>query len=192
VIALVTLAVIVIRIVAVGDGTPNRWDISALPFLTFHLGPAVLGGAGLVAAAGVGLCSLGTKRWRVQPATVTVALFLPVTVYTVWNPIITSERAVYPSGWQSPQAVAARYKMRTIAYDRASYDVIGLYATQWFLPHTSLTLFNSARSNPGEAFVISGAGWSKDHRGYRVVWRDIGRNQELWVNSARTLVSVRP
>ncbi|HWD63594.1 MAG TPA: hypothetical protein VG405_00345 [Solirubrobacteraceae bacterium] len=188
VIVLLTAAVAVIRVVAVGGGAPDRWDVSALPFLTFDLGAGVLGGAGLVALVGARLLLLPSSRRRVQAPVVVMALFLPVIAYTVWNPVITSQRAVYPSGWQSPQTVASKYHMRVIDYDLANYDVIGLYVTQWFLPHTHVMLINGSHFNPADAFVFAAGNRSSTaHPGYSIVWRDAGRDQVLWANRANAV-----
>ncbi len=175
-----TLLVVVIRLSADDPASPNRWNISALPFVTAQLGPAVLLGAAFVAAAGAALLLRAAKR---PPAALALPLllFLAVTAYGVWNPVRSSQRAVYPSGWSSPQAAVEREGAETLAYDLGAYDTIGLYATQWYTPETRWTLFEgkpSARTR----FAVGSEDWPAEHprRPATELWRDTGRDQVLW------------
>jgi hypothetical protein len=174
--------VVLVRVTAANPGAASRWNVASLPFLTFGLGPAVLIGAAVVAGAGAWvLWTLRQRGWTGgRLALVVVGLFLPVVGYSVWNPVISGQRSVYPSGWTSPEPVARRLGIRTAAYDLAHYDVIGLYATQWFLPHTRLELFDSRRGPPPSRYVLSGEQWGAQHPGAVALWRDRGRNQVLW------------
>jgi hypothetical protein len=176
-----TALVVLIRVSADDPDAANRWNISALPFVTVQLGPAVLLGAALVAVAGaVLLLRLGPTR----PATafaLAIALFLAVTAYGVRNPVRSSQRAVYPSGWSSPQAAVERESIETLGYDLGAYDTIGLYATQWYTPETRWRLFEGEPS-AGTRFVIGSEDWPVEHRQRSAteLWRDEGRDQVLW------------
>jgi hypothetical protein len=178
--AALTALVLVIRATASDPDAPNRWNISALPFITVQLGPAVLLGAALVATAGAGLLLWSRGRGRLVPALVAVALFLPVTAYGAWNPVHSSQRAVYPAGWESPGAIVAATGEKTIAYDLDHYDTIGLYTIQWFLPKTELTLFHGKRQPPPSRIVLSGEDWVDRHPRAEAIWSWPGRDQVLW------------
>jgi hypothetical protein len=175
-----TALVLVIRATASDPDAPNRWNISALPFITVQLGPAVLLGAALVATAGAGLLLWSRGRGRLVPALVAVALFLPVTAYGAWNPVHSSQRAVYPAGWESPEAIVAATGEKTIAYDLDHYDTIGLYTIQWFLPKTELTLFHGKRQPPPSSVVLSGEDWVERDPRAEAIWSWPGRDQVLW------------
>jgi 4-amino-4-deoxy-L-arabinose transferase-like glycosyltransferase len=176
-----TALVVLIRVSVDDPEAANRWNISALPFVTVQLGPAVLLGAALVAAAGaVLLLRLGPSRPSAAFASM-IALFLAVTAYGVWNPVRSSQRAVYPSGWSSPQAAVDREGIKTLGYDLGAYDTIGLYATQWYTPETSWTLFEGEPAAKTR-FVIGSQDWPAEHprRPATELWRDEGRDQVLW------------
>ncbi|HVD86881.1 MAG TPA: hypothetical protein VNB59_05680 [Solirubrobacterales bacterium] len=179
---LLTGFVVLIRATASDPDAANRWNISALPFVTIQLGPGVLIGAALVAAGGAWLLlrasALGTRAL----GSVAVALFLAVVAYGAWNPVRSSERAVYPAGWTSPQSSAEAAEARRIAYDLDSYDTIGLYVFQWFLPNSRVSLFHGDREAPPARFVISNAGYGRQHpgSGAREIWSATGRDQVLW------------
>jgi hypothetical protein len=176
-----TALVVLIRVSADDPDAANRWNISALPFVTVQLGPAILLGAALVAAAGaVLLLRLGPARLPAAFALAT-ALFLAVTAYGVWNPVRSSQRAVYPSGWSSPQGAVEREGVETLGYDLGAYDTIGLYATQWYTPETRWRLFEG-EPPAGTRFVIGSESWLAEHRrgAATELWRDAGRDQALW------------
>jgi hypothetical protein len=175
-----TALVVVIRATASDPDAPNRWNISALPFITVQLQPWVLVGAALVAAAGAAVLLRARGRRRLAPALVAIALFVPITAYGAWNPVRSSEVAVYPAGWESPEAVAERVGAKTIGYDLDHYDTIGLYTIQWFLPKTELTLFHGNRQPARSRFVLSGENWAAQHPGAQEIWAWPGRDQVLW------------
>jgi len=183
--AALTAVVLAIRTTASDPDAPNRWNISALPFVTIQLGPAVLLGAALVAVAGAALLLWARDRGGLAPALLALALFLPVVAYGAWNPVRSSQRAVYPEGWESPEPVVADAGAKTIAYDLDHYDTIGLYTTQWFLPKTDLTLFHGNRQPARARFVLSGENWGARHPRARAIWSDRGRDQVLWQATGR-------
>ncbi|HEX2392735.1 MAG TPA: hypothetical protein VHI77_07430 [Solirubrobacterales bacterium] len=175
-----TGAVALIRATASDPDAANRWNVSALPFVTVQLGPAILIGAALVAAAGAWLLLRAAGSGPRALGSVAIALFLAVMAYGAWNPVRSSQRAVYPSGWTSPRSAAAGAPR--IAYDLDHYDTIGLYATQWFLPDSHLVLFHGGREAPPAPYLISGSSWRREHPGAeaRALWTDVGRDQVLW------------
>lgn len=178
-----TAVVALVRATASDPEAPNRWNISALPFVTVQLGPAILIGAALVALAGAGVLWWASTRGTRVLGAAALALFLPVVAYGAWNPVRSSERAVYPPGWESPQRVVEDAGAKTVAYDLGHYDTIGLYVTQWFLPHTRVVLFGEggARPAPPSRFVLSGGAWGRERRPpAQLLWRDAGRDQALW------------
>ena len=175
-----TGVVVLIRATASDPDAANRWNITALPFVTGRLGPAILIGAAIVACFGAWLLVRSARRGTTWPGGVAAALFLAVVVYAAWNPIRSSQRAVYPPGWTSPQSAAAGAP--TIGYDLDHYDTIGLYVTQWFLPDSHLVLFHGDRRPPPAPYFLSSARWGEEHpaRDARAVWTDVGRDQVLW------------
>ena len=177
-----TALVVLIRATASDPDAANRWNISALPFVTVGLGPAILIGAALVALAGAGLLLWASGRGQRLLGLAALALFVPVVAYGVWNPVRSSQRAVYPAGWESPAPAVEEAGARTIAYDLDHYDTIGLYAVQWFLPDSRLLLFRGNREAPPARFVIGGEDWAKQHpaTGTQLLWQDNGRDQALW------------
>lgn len=178
--ALLTAAVVVIRATASDPNAPNRWNISALPFVTVHLGPAILVGAALVAAAGACLLSWASRRGTRPLGLAALALFVPVIAYGAWNPVRSSQRAVYPAGWESPEPAAEAAGAKTIAYDLDNYDTIGLYTVQWFLPNTKLTLFHGNRHTASPRLVLAGNDWPRRHSGAKPLWSAVGRVEVLW------------
>jgi hypothetical protein len=180
--AALTGAVVLIRATASDPEAANRWNVSALPFVTGRLGPGILLGAALVALGGMWAVWQVSARRRTWLGAAVIALFCPVIAYGAWNPVLKSEGEVYPDGWTSPRSVAQRYQIRTIAYDLDHYDAIGLYAFQWFLPDTSVRLFSGARRAPPSRYVLSGHAWAHAHPGTRAVpiWEAKGRDQVLW------------
>jgi hypothetical protein len=176
-----TAVVVLIRATASDPDAPNRWNISALPFVTVQLGPAILIGAALVALAGAGLLLWASVRGTRALGVAALGLFLAVVAYGAWNPVRSSQRAVYPPGWESPQAAAEDAGAKKVAYDLDHYDTIGLYVTQWFLPHTRVVLFGGERKDPPSRFVISDGAWGRERRPpARLLWSDRGRDQSLW------------
>jgi hypothetical protein len=180
-----TAAVVLIRATASDPDAANRWNISALPFVTVQLGPAILLGAAVVAVAGAGLLLWARGRGQWAPAALAVALFVPVIAYGAWNPVRSSQRAVYPAGWESPGTAAERAGAAKIAYDLDHYDTIGLYTVQWFLPKTELTLFHGNRQPAPSRFVLSGEEFSQRHPGAKQLWSDAGRDEVLWETAGR-------
>jgi hypothetical protein len=178
--ALLTGLVMLIRATASDPEAANRWNVSALPFVTVQLGPAILLGAALVAAGGAFLLRRAAARSPAALGTAAAALLLAVAAYGLWNPVRSSQRAVYPAGWESPEQVAESHDISRVAYDLDSYDTIGLYVTQWFLPDTSVVLFHGGREPPPSRFVLSGSAWRKRDPGATAIWRDSGRDQVLW------------
>jgi hypothetical protein len=178
--ALLTGVVVLIRATASDPEAANRWNVSSLPFLTVQLGPAILIGAALVAAGGAFLLRRAAARSLPALAASAAALLLAVTAYGLWNPVRSSQRAVYPAGWESPEDVAERHRIGRVAYDLDSYDALGLYVTQWFLPDTEMLLFHGRSERPPSGFVISGSSWRSHDPGARAVWKDAGRDQVLW------------
>lgn len=175
-----TALVVLIRATASDPDAANRWNVSALPFVTVQLGPAILIGAALVALAGAGILLWASQRGQKTVALAALALFVPVVAYGVWNPVRSSQRAVYPAGWESPEAAAAAAGAKTISYDLDHYDTIGLYTVQWFLPNTKLTLFHGNRQPPPSRFVLSDEGWARRHPGAKPLWSAAGRDETLW------------
>jgi hypothetical protein len=177
-----TAAIALIRATASDPDAANRWNISALPFLTMQLGPAVLIGAAVIAAAGALLLLLASRRSVGALGVAAVALFGAVVVYGAWNPVRSSERAIYPAGWESPQAAAAAAGGKTIAYDLDAYETIGLYVFQWFLPDSRILLFHGDDEAPPTRLVISGQDYGREHPGSGAVevWSAAGRDQALW------------
>jgi hypothetical protein len=175
-----TALVVLIRATASDPDAANRWNISALPFVTVQLGPAILIGAALVATAGAGLLLWASTRGTKVLGLAALALFVPVIAYGAWNPVRSSERAVYPAGWESPESAARAAGAKTIAYDLDDYDTIGLYTVQWFLPDTKLKLFHGSREPAPSRFVLSGEEWGRDHPGARPLWNAVGRDETLW------------
>lgn len=177
-----TALVVVVRATASDPDAANRWNISALPFVTVQLGPAILIGAALVALGGAALLLWASGRGQKTVALAALALFVPVVAYGVWNPVRSSQRAVYPAGWESPESAAGKAGAKTIAYDLDHYDTIGLYAVQWFLPDSRLRLYAGDRDDPPARFVIADEEWGSRHPAARakLIWRDEGRDQALW------------
>jgi hypothetical protein len=180
--ALLSGAVVFIGVTAADPGEPNRWNISGLPFVTAQLGPAILIGAALVAGVGAWLLGRVSAGGPQRVGVVALALFLPVVVYGGWNPVLRSQRDVYPSGWTSPQPVADTYRIRSVGYDVSHYDPTGLYAFQWFLPETSVRLFEGDNQAPPSRYFLSGRSWPREHPGTGAVelWAARGRDQVLW------------
>ena len=180
--AALTGVVVLLRATASDPEAANRWNVSALPFVTGRLGPGILVGAALVALGGMWALWQVFARRRAWLGAAVIALFCPVIAYGAWNPVLKSEGEVYPDGWESPQPVAARYGIASISYDLDHYDAIGLYAFQWFLPDTSVRLFSGGHRAPPSPYVLSGHAWGREHPGTGSVpiWEAKDRDQVLW------------
>jgi hypothetical protein len=186
-VALLTAAVILIRAASTDPGEPSRWNVSALPFVTGQLGPAILAAAGVIGGFGAwALLRLSGAGRRVAGApaamALAAALFAGIAAYGIWNPVVTSQRGAYPSGWISPEAAAASEPIDTARYDLDDYDTFGLYATQWFLPDTALRLFHGDSRASYPRYVLGSQGWSREHPRTRAkqLWSDTVRDQALW------------
>lgn len=174
---LLTAVVVLVRATASDPDAANRWNISALPFVTVQLGPAILIGAAVVALVGAYLLLRASALGPRVLGPAAIALFLPVIAYGAWNPVRSSQRAVYPVGRQSPQEFVD--DAETVAYDLDHYDTIGLYAVQWFLPDSQVVLFEGGKEAPPSNLVISDGAWGEEHPA-RLLWTDNGRDQALW------------
>jgi hypothetical protein len=137
--ALLTAAVILIRASSADPGEASRWNISALPFVSGQLGPAILAAAGLVGGFGAWLLLRFSRAGTATASALAVALFAAVAIYGTWNPVATSQRGAYPSGWVSPEAAASAEPIAEAGYDLDRYDTFGLYATQWFCACSTAT-----------------------------------------------------
>jgi hypothetical protein len=181
--ALLSAVIVLIRATSADPGIPNRWNVAGLPFVTAQLGPAILIGAAFVAGAGAWLLGRVSVRGPRRLGAVALALFLPVVLYGAWNPVLRSQRDFYPSGWKSPEPVTEAYHIRSVGYDLDHYDTIGLYAFQWFLPHTSVRLFHGGRQPPPSQYFLSGHSWPREHpgKGAAALWSARGQvDQVLW------------
>jgi hypothetical protein len=182
--AALTGLVVLIRVTASDPDPANRWNITALPFLTMQLGAAVLIGAAVVALVGAALLRSASSRGIAALGLVALALFGAVVVYSAWNPVRSSERAIYPSRWRSPQATAeeAEAGSERIAYDLDDYETVGLYVFQWFLPNSRIILFHGDREPPPTQLVIAGKDYRHEHprTGAVEFWTSPGRDQSLW------------
>jgi hypothetical protein len=176
-----TALVVAIRVASSDPGFANRWNVSSLPFLTFELGAGVLIGAAIIACAGAGLLAwAGLRRPSAVPAAAT-GLLLAVAAYGLWNPVRSAETTAYPAGWESPEPVAERAGIDTVAYDVDHYDVLGLYPIQWFLPDTRVLTFRGDRAPPPSRYVIGVESWNREHPAHRgrEMWRDAGTDQVM-------------
>jgi hypothetical protein len=180
--ALLTGVVALIRATASDPDAANRWNISALPFVTVQLGPGILIGAALVALAGAWLLVRSSALGPRALGSVAIVLFLAVAAYGAWNPVRSSQRAVYPPGWTSPQSATEAAGATTVAYDLDNYDTIGLYTVQWFMPRTHLTLFRGKRQRPSSRYFLASESWPAQHPGAapKPLWSEVGRNETLW------------
>jgi len=180
--AALTALVVLIRVTASDPDPANRWNITALPFVTMQLGAAVLIGAAVVALLGAALLCAASSRGITVLGVAALALFGAVVLYSAWNPVRSSERAVYPGDWSSPQAAAEASGANRIAYDLDDYETIGLYVFQWFLPDQRIVLFHGDREAPPAPLVIAGRDFGRQHpgTGAEAIWSPGGRDQLLW------------
>lgn len=180
--ALLTGVVVLIRATASDPDAANRWNVSALPFVTVQLGPGILIGGALVAAAGAWLLLRASAFGPRVLGAAAAGLFLAVIAYGAWNPVRSSQLAVYPDGWSSPQAAAEAGHVGSAAYDLDRYDTIGLYTVQWFLPDTHLRLFHGESEPPPERYFFSSASWAHEHPDSHAtaLWSAVGRDEVFW------------
>jgi hypothetical protein len=180
--AVLTGVVVLVRATASDPDPANRWNISALPFVTMELGPAVLIGAAVIAVAGAVVLRLAADRGAGTLGVAALALFLGVVAYGAWNPVRSSERAIYPSGWTDPEPATEAAGGGPIAYDLDHYETIGLYVFQWFLPDSRILLFHGDREPAPARLVISDRHYGRRHAGSEAVeiWSAAGRDQSLW------------
>ena len=71
-----------------------------------NLEPAVLIGAALIAVVGASVLRLAADRGSRALGVAALALLFAVVAYGAWNPVRSSERAIYPSGWTDPGPAA--------------------------------------------------------------------------------------
>jgi hypothetical protein len=159
----------------------NRWNVSSLPFVTAHLGPAILLGAALVATAGAWLLRHVAQRRPAASWVLVLCLSLPIVGYGSWNPVLKAQRSTYPAGWSSPGLVADALHIRVLGYDRDHY-VGGLYTVQWFLPSTSVVLFHAGREQPPSQYVLASHAWPLQHPTPRgvAIWTNAGHDEVIW------------
>lgn len=177
-----TGAVALIRATASVPEPASRWNVSALPFVTMELGPAVLIGAAVVAAGGALFLRLASRRGPRALGIVALALFAVVAAYGVWNPVRSFQRSVYPSGWTSPQSATEAAGGGPIAYDLDHYETTGFYTVQWFLPDSRIVLFHGDTEAAPAPLVLSDEAYGSEHPGSGAVeiWANAGRDESLW------------
>ena len=168
-----TVAVAALRAGVHPIGQANRWNIASLPFLTFDLQPAVLVAAGLVALGALAVGAAVILRRPDALAPLALVAFLVVAAVAERNPVLTSQSSVYGAGWTSPESAVHD---GPIGYDLAAYDVYGLYAYQWFLPHDAFVPFRGRA--PATRYVI--AARDTKRRGWTMVWSDPDRDQAIF------------
>lgn len=180
-----TAAIVLFRLGMTGLRGANRWNVASLPFVTSELGPPILVGAAAVAAGGGWLLRRASSRRPSALWLVVLGLFLPTVAYGIWNPVLRAQGSVYPPGWRSPSAVAKRLHITAVGYDTDRY-VGGLYAIQWFLPHTSIRLFSASRKR-APLFVLGDHAWSRLHPSENPValWSSSAADLVLWRQAAR-------
>jgi len=180
--AVLTAAVVIIRATASDPDPANRWNISALPFVTMQLGPAVLIGAAVVALVGAFVLRMAAERGTRTLGVAVLALLCAVVAYGAWNPVRSSQRSIYPSGWTNPGMAAEAAGGGPIAYDLDRYETIGLYVFQWYLPDSRILLFHASEHSPPARLVISDRSYGREYPANDPVeiWSAAGRDQSLW------------
>ena len=168
-----TVAVVALRAGAHPTGKANRWNIASLPFFTFDLQPTVLVAAGLVTLGALAVVAAVILRRPAALAPLALVAFLAVAAVAERNPVLSSERSVYGGGWTSP---ASAVHGGPIGYDLAAYDVFGLYAYQWFLPHDAFVPFRGRV--PATRHVI--AARETQRRGWTMVWASPHQDQAIF------------
>ncbi len=158
----------------------NRWDIAGLPSPPFQLTASSLVLAGVAAAFWVVLAIAVARRRPLVVVPLLLVAFALTTANVARNPLRSGEQLVYGSGWVSPGSVLRDTKV--VSYDRNSEDLIGLYAYQWFAPHTRFVLTAGPSGELRTRYLISSGSWPARHPGVRVaaVWRDPNRDQVIY------------
>ncbi len=179
-IALATGAAAILRQTFTPARASNRWDIAGLPAPPFQLTASALVVAGLAAAFWAVLAIVVARRRRRLLVPFLLVSFALTAANFERNPLLSGERLVYGSGWVSPESALGDAK--TVSYDRASADIIGLYAYQWFAPHTRFVLTGGASGPLRTRYLIGSRSWPARHPGIRVeaVWRDPNRDQVIY------------
>lgn len=174
----VTVAAISLRVAVHPPRAANRLNVASLPFVTFGLGPAILAGAGVVAALVLTGLGLLVRRSPMSVAPAALVLFLPTTAVAEREPVLSSQHSFYPPAWTSPARAAP--SARVIAFDTDHGG--GLFVYQWFMPHARFVLFSGAKDRPPSRFVISSHAWGASHArfGPAVLWNDPGRDRALF------------
>jgi len=181
--AVLTASVAVFRAASGPLRPANRWNVADLPFVTIQLGPSVLIGATVVAAIGAWLLIRASARRPARAWAAAVALFVPVIVYGVENPLLQAQHSVYPSRWRNPTAVASAYGIRSVAYNLDHFNTVGgVHTIQWFLPHAALVFFHAGRQNAPSRYVLSDPAWPREHPATRAValWTAPNGKEVLW------------
>jgi hypothetical protein len=146
----------------------------------------VLVGAGAVTVGALVVCAALVLQRPALLAPLALLAFLAVAAVGERKPVLSSQESVYGHGWTSPASVVHR---GTVGYDLAAYDVYGLYAYQWFLPHSAFVPFHGRA--PATRYVVDARG-AKRH-GWTIVWVDPDRDQAIFrVSSSRRTSTVRP
>jgi hypothetical protein len=176
---------VVVAVLASGLDFPgedaNRWNLASLPFIARDLGPAVVFGAGIVAAAGAWAIAATARRAPWAAWLAAIALFAPVAAYNEVRLVLQSEDDAYPAGWTSPQPTVEALTDQ-VAYDTSHVDPLAVKVYQWFLPDTRFELFEGRASRPSAPLFFSTSEWSRKHSEppAKDLWRDPGRDQVLW------------
>ena len=179
-IAVATGIAVVLRQTFTPARASNRWDIAGLPAPPFQLTASSLVIAG-IAAAFWAACAIAVARRRpLLVVPLLLASFALTTANVERNPLLSGERLVYGSRWVSPGSVLRDTKV--VSYDRSSSDIIGLYAYQWFAPHTRFMLTGGPSGPLRTRYLISSHSWPAKHPGVpvQVVWRDPNRDQVIY------------
>jgi hypothetical protein len=177
-----TLAVAVLRGAFHVPGTPSRWNVAALPFLTGDLDAAPLLAAGLVAVVLAYTVLAIARRRPGAVGAVVVLAFLPTTAYVLRDTVRATQRSVYPSGWTSPATRLPSAGTSVVGYDEAHADRFGRFTYQWFLPDARVVAFPGGSSPAPSRYLISSVTWNREQpaRPAQSLWSDPGRDQTLW------------
>ncbi len=179
-IAVATGIAVVLRQTFTPARPSNRWDIAGLPTPPFQLTASSLVFAGVAAAFWAVVTIAVARRRPLLVVPLLLVSFALTTANVARNPLLSGERLVYGSGWVSPGPVLRDAKV--VSYDRNSEDLIGLYAYQWFAPHTRFVLTGGPSGPLRTRYLISSHSWPARHPGIRVdeVWRDPNRDQVIY------------
>jgi hypothetical protein len=158
----------------------NRLNIAGLPSPPFQLTASSLVIAGVAAAFWAVLAIAVARRRPLLVVPLLLVSFALTTANVVRNPLLSGERVTYGSGWVNPGPVLRDTKV--VSYDRHSQDIIGLYAYQWFAPHTRFVLTGGPSGPLRTRYLIASHRWPARHPGIRVdeVWRDPNRDQVIY------------